>query len=1299
MTMNTKKIVTALAILVSVVMILSSLAFFPLSGASQSTPEHIAASGSGSPSVGQTASAVKTVTVAGTASGTHLTASNVMSLLKQSGVPTQYAYLPNYAAAGIKSTGSSGVNAPGYLVAPAPMGLASYGVTYNKTGSAVAYGYSTSSFKAVVNITSLQLENLLNDGPHEVSFQLNAILNGVTIQGVPGYEFWNQNVVFYSARTHELQLLDNVWNFSSPAGTLNAGSILSGNGTQVLPVYYYAVGPSFQTGVNGFTIALYLNSTTVNGNDAVYFNYSIQTGGKTTSGSYDEVIFNSNGGQPPTFSAPPAQYVVNGSMLSDLGFIPMDAEIMIGGPGGGSTATITNITGFMQLYYENGTKYQVPASAYDFGSQTGETSSGVAVSSTTVGTASLTTGPSFLYQLWNATINHVDKLVNASANTWNNTTYYNTPSTPLPSYTYSGAISPSNAFLLVSASNNSFNNYTAQWAPTNSNGHYSFTLQGPSHISGTNLKTPTFQEVKGVYRASAALSGYAPVFNTTLSTSTPGSFTLTSNAAYGMYTPLYAFNNNQVGNISVSNVLYNSAYLSSAINLLTLLPEFGAVNDYTFPAFAGIDLYHASSQTIMYENSTFTVNYVDIWQFYTSFFGLPITNELGVWIENSTGLTLTSNVFGGWQNGPDVTASFPTAGGVVIWNSLGIVVTNNKFTGLNEYSLSIYNPATQNAGDTITGNAFVTGGAYGVGIGLFSQINQVTDNYFTATTPAISPYYNIYSPVGSPSGLSLINHGYGYINYWDLGTPGSGNFWYNFNGQIPYTDNGLITNLNPYALPGVGLGGDNFPENLANFQTVTFHEVGLPSGSTWYVAVGLSGEYGSSGSGSTLTVRLPDGNFSYAAFVLNGKYLAETNTSANTTVLVNGNSVNVWVTFHPAYAISFSETGLPNNVLWSVTITPTGTNATNNGTAQTGYGLTNTSYSLTNSTTYSPLVNETNGTYTYTMTIVQGMPLNAVYENETGAANNMTGTIVIKGTAPGAIDIHFKKKMTLYTAVFKETQLPPGEAWTVTLEHNASVSYTNTSMGLGPAAKFVNLTVPNGTYNYSVSISSTFRYFATTTGNFTIAGSAPSPVSVEFVQMYGVDFNDQQSLMPGQSWTVTIGGTAVSSNFTDAYFLLPVSSKSYSYTITPPAGYHVAAGLGSGTFSVTNSSVMIAFGFVQNPSYKVVFQESGLASGTAWSVTLNGQTVYSTTDTIVFLEMNGTYKYTINNVTSYSAPSSASGTVTVNGAAPSAVSTSYSTTVSTPLNPYLIIAIIAIVLIVIIGVLYLYIGRPRKPRQ
>ena len=113
----------------------------------------------------------------------------------------------------------------------------------------------------------------------------------------------------------------------------------------------------------------------------------------------------------------------------------------------------------------------------------------------------------------------------------------------------------------------------------------------------------------------------------------------------------------------------------------------------------------------------------------------------------------------------------------------------------------------------------------------------------------------------------------------------------------------------------------------------------------------------------------------------------------------------------------------------------------------------------------------------------------------------------------------------------------------------------------------------------------------------------------------------------------------------------------------------------------------------------MVFQESGLASGTAWSVTLNGQTVYSTTNTIVFLEMNGTYKYTINNVTSYSAPSSASGTVTVNGAAPSAVSTSYSTTVSTPLNPYLIIAIIAIVLIVIIGVLYLYIGRPRKPRQ
>ncbi len=71
------------------------------------------------------------------------------------------------------------------------------------------------------------------------------------------------------------------------------------------------------------------------------------------------------------------------------------------------------------------------------------------------------------------------------------------------------------------------------------------------------------------------------------------------------------------------------------------------------------------------------------------------------------------------------------------------------------------------------------------------------------------------------------------------------------------------------------------------------------------------------------------------------------------------------------------------------------------------------------------------------------------------------------------------------------------------------------------------------------------------------------------------------------------------------------------------------------------------------PIYSVMFSESGLPSGTSWSVTLNGATQTSTSPTITFNEPNGTFGYTVATPISggsgvrYVAVSS--GSVTVNG--------------------------------------------------
>ena len=64
--------------------------------------------------------------------------------------------------------------------------------------------------------------------------------------------------------------------------------------------------------------------------------------------------------------------------------------------------------------------------------------------------------------------------------------------------------------------------------------------------------------------------------------------------------------------------------------------------------------------------------------------------------------------------------------------------------------------------------------------------------------------------------------------------------------------------------------------------------------------------------------------------------------------------------------------------------------------------------------------------------------------------------------------------------------------------------------------------------------------------------------------------------------------------------------------------------------------------------YRVTFHETGLPSGTLWSVTLNGITESSTGNSISFWDPNGTYAFTVGPVTGY-APQPSLGAVLVSG--------------------------------------------------
>ena len=76
----------------------------------------------------------------------------------------------------------------------------------------------------------------------------------------------------------------------------------------------------------------------------------------------------------------------------------------------------------------------------------------------------------------------------------------------------------------------------------------------------------------------------------------------------------------------------------------------------------------------------------------------------------------------------------------------------------------------------------------------------------------------------------------------------------------------------------------------------------------------------------------------------------------------------------------------------------------------------------------------------------------------------------------------------------------------------------------------------------------------------------------------------------------------------------------------------------------TNNVTMIP------PYFAVTFRESGLPPGTPWSVTWNGTPRSTDTSLLPFVAPNGTYAYSVGNVSGFRA-SRPAGNVTVNGSA------------------------------------------------
>jgi len=433
-------------------------------------------------------------------------------------------------------------------------------------------------------------------------------------------------------------------------------------------------------------------------------------------------------------------------------------------------------------------------------------------------------------------------------------------------------------------------------------------------------------------------------------------------------------------------------------------------------------------------------------------------------------------------------------------------------------------------------------------------------------------------------------------------------------GYVPVPPSGNFTISGHSIKNGISI---NFTS--AQTYSVSFLESGLKNGTEWGVI--FNGISEKSTSAKIIFASLP-GTFSYSIDEISG-YQASIYSG---TLKVESNiSVDVSY-FTSSYKVTFTESGLPLQGLWSVSI---------------GIHLIQS-----NSTTLSTYL--ANGSYDFE---VSG-PLNYI-------SNVTSGLLQINGRNL-VVSLSFTRT-SAYEISFKESGLPTGSAWNVSI---AGTSYLSNSSE-------INAYYPNGTYQYSIS-SELSNYVASNgAGSVLVDGSAVTvftsftdPVyngasinSVLSTRSEAVTDSTGSSLTINETgfifghdrvneWEITLNGKVY--NMTRPESTFTVSQGLYMYSVEQIDGYAISPQ--SGYVAITGSINYLNISFRQVPSYSVVFIPSGIPFGTSISITVNS-VLYKFTPTaqIPYLTLTlpaGDYDYSVANAGVYN-PISISGTIFV----------------------------------------------------
>lgn len=460
------------------------------------------------------------------------------------------------------------------------------------------------------------------------------------------------------------------------------------------------------------------------------------------------------------------------------------------------------------------------------------------------------------------------------------------------------------------------------------------------------------------------------------------------------------------------------------------------------------------------------------------------------------------------------------------------------------------------------------------------------------------------------------------VAFKESGLPPEDTWWVNVTGQSPQEavdsmlEIQLVSGNYSYAVsstnPAFSSEGGSFSVNNAskvitvtfseNFYLISFAESGLVNGATWYVNVsGFGGPYQLSGligpaEGAILSGAIPNGSYSYSVATNEKNW---TPIQGAGTFTVSGKPLSFSVGFK-AYStfVTFAQSGLPAGVLWFVNVT--GLPA-----------LASSSSSL--------VLSLSNGTYSYAVSSTDKRFAPASY----------SGEVTVAGVAR---TVRLAFSLVTYSATFTESGLPTATAWWVNITGEPV---------LEGAGAVLSTSLSNASYVFTVSTGDK-RYAPSYGAGFTIDGAPASPAVTFILVTYAVTFT-ASGLPSGTDWWVN--GTVLGSFSTTASTLsFGETNGTYLYSVATTDKRYAAVG---GLFIVNGSAVpkSVVFALV---TYAVMFSETGLPSGTNWSVMVEGMTHYSTGPIIEVPEPNGSYPFTVGSVSGYAA-NRLSGNLTVSG--------------------------------------------------